>query len=172
MESSLRRAREKCCGGRWAGNIPSSPITGPVEIFRPVFLFAAAYDQTVMNTDSELLRQYLEQKSEAAFAELVQRHVGLVYSVALRRVGGDAQLAEDVTQTVFNDLARKAAMLRQRATLGGWLYLSAHVASAAVVRSERRRKAREIAAHDMQTTLAPAESDPDWTQLRPVIDDA
>src|SRR3954470_21076544 len=103
-----------------------------------------------MNSDSELLRRYVEEKSEAAFSELVQRHIGLVYSVALRRVGGDAHLAEDVTQTVFNDLARKASTLRDRATLGGWLYLSAHHASAAIVRTEHRRKAREMIAHDMQ----------------------
>ena len=123
-----------------------------------------------MNTDAELLRRYIEQESESAFAELVQRHIGLVYSVALRRVGGDAQLAEDVTQTVFNDLASKGAKLRTRATLGGWLYLSANLASAAIVRRERRRKAREIAAHDMQHMLSSPE--PDWTHLRPVIDDA
>lgn len=125
-----------------------------------------------MKTDAELLRCYLDEKSQPAFAELVQRYLGLVYSVAVRRVGGDAQRAEDVTQTVFNDLARKAGTLRHRASLGGWLYLGANAASAAVVRSERRRKAREIAAHEMQTTLSSTEPDPDWTQLRPVIDDA
>ena len=124
-----------------------------------------------MHSDAELLRRYLEQQSEPAFAEIVQRHIGLVYSVALRRVGGDAHLAEDVAQKVFADLARKAPSLRDRPTLGGWLYASAHLASAAVVRAERRRKAREMEAHSMQTTLAPAESEPDWTRLRPVIDD-
>jgi RNA polymerase sigma factor (sigma-70 family) len=123
-----------------------------------------------MNTDAELLQRYVEEKSEAAFADLVRRHVGLVYSVALRRVGGDTHLAEDVAQTVFTDLARKAATLREHATLGGWLYLSTHAASAAVVRRERRRKARELTAHDMHPpTSEPA---PDWGQLRPVIDDA
>jgi RNA polymerase sigma factor (sigma-70 family) len=123
-----------------------------------------------MNTDAELLQRYVEEKSEAAFADLVRRHVGLVYSVALRRVGGDTHLAEDVAQTVFTDLARKAATLRARATLSGWLYLSTHAASAAVVRRERRRKARELTAHDMHPpTSEPA---PDWGQLRPVIDDA
>ena len=125
-----------------------------------------------MQNDPELLRRYVEQKSEPAFTELVQRHVGLVHSVALRRVGGDAQLAEDVTQKVFADLARKAPTLLGRPTLGGWLYASAHLASAAVVRSERRRKARETEAHSMQTTLAHSDSDDaDWARLRPVIDD-
>jgi hypothetical protein len=37
-------------------------------------------------TDQQLLRDYAEQRSEAAFAELVRRHVDLVYSAALRMV--------------------------------------------------------------------------------------
>ncbi len=124
-----------------------------------------------MTADSDLLRRYVDEKSEAAFTELVQRHVGLVYSVALRRVGGDAHLAEDVAQKVFADLARKAATLRERPALGGWLYASAHLASAAVVRSERRRKERETAAQFMQATLSSSDAEPDWTRLGPVIDD-
>jgi RNA polymerase sigma factor (sigma-70 family) len=128
--------------------------------------------RNAMKTDVELLRCYVENGSESAFTELVQRHIRLVYSVALRRVGGDAQLAEDVTQTVFNDLARKAVTLRNCEHPRGWLFVSANVASAAVVRAERRRKARELAAHTMQPTIFPTGPDPDWGQLRPVIDDA
>jgi len=48
-------------------------------------------------TDQELLREYAEQDSQAAFRELVERHLGLVYSTALRQVR-DAQLAEDISQ--------------------------------------------------------------------------
>jgi RNA polymerase sigma factor (sigma-70 family) len=127
---------------------------------------------TALKDDAALLRCYVVGRSEPAFAELVQRHVGLVYSVALRRVGGDAHLAEDVAQKVFCDLARKASTLTGRATLSGWLYVSTHVASAAVVRSEQRRKRRETEAHTMQTMLSSSESEADWTRLRPVIDDA
>ncbi|MDO8542359.1 MAG: hypothetical protein Q7S40_18120 [Opitutaceae bacterium] len=47
-------------------------------------------------TDAELLRRFAREQLEAAFAEVVRRHVGLVYSVALRQVGGDSHLAEDV----------------------------------------------------------------------------
>ncbi|MBI4623339.1 MAG: hypothetical protein HY736_08995 [Verrucomicrobia bacterium] len=95
-----------------------------------------------MNTDVELLRRYVEEKSEAAFTELVQRRIGLVYSVALRRVGGDTPLAKDVAQMVFGDRARKARLLVGRATLSGWHYASAHVASAAIVRRTRSNGVR------------------------------
>ena len=55
--------------------------------------------------DQALLREYLDGGSERAFQSLAQRHVGLVYSTALRRLG-DAGLAEEVTQNVFVALAR------------------------------------------------------------------
>jgi hypothetical protein len=79
-----------------------------------------------MTPDSELLRRYAGTKSEEAFAELVRRHVNLVYSAALRQVNGDTHLAQDVAQTVFTDLARKAAPLSRREVFTIWLYTSAH----------------------------------------------
>lgn len=123
-------------------------------------------------TDAELLRHYAENRSEEAFSELVHRHIGLVYSGALRRVGRDTHLAEDVTQNVFADLARKAASLSGRASLAGWLCVSTHVAAAEVVRSERRRKARETEAYTMQTLLNDSAPPPEWNHLRPVLDEA
>src|SRR5688500_13472789 len=124
-----------------------------------------------MNNDAELLRNYLENRSEPSFTALVHRHIGLVYSVALRRVGGDAHLAEDVAQRVFIDLARKAASLTGRTSLSGWLFASTHLASAAVVRSEQRRKARETTANLMQTTLSSDGSETEETRLRPIVDE-
>jgi DNA-directed RNA polymerase specialized sigma24 family protein len=61
-----------------------------------------------MTADEQLLQQYTRERSESAFGELVRRHIDLVYSVALRMAGGDSHLAQDVTQRVFADLARKA----------------------------------------------------------------
>lgn len=124
-----------------------------------------------MSTDAELLHCYVKDRSEHAFGELVRRHLGLVYATALRRVGHDAQLAEDVSQKVFTDLARKASSLSGYATLSGWLYLSTQLAAANVVRTERRRKGREGTALIMQTIQSDAEPAPEWEQLRPLLDD-
>lgn len=57
-------------------------------------------------TDGELLLRYARDHSEPSFEELVKRHINLIYSAALRQVNGDIHLAEDVTQSVFTDLAR------------------------------------------------------------------
>ena len=72
-----------------------------------------------LNDSVKLLRDYAERGNEAAFRELVARYIDLVYSTAVRRLGGDADLARDVTQTVFADLARNASSLRDVALLGG-----------------------------------------------------
>ncbi len=122
--------------------------------------------------DSELLRRYAEEKSEAAFAELVRRHVNFVYACALRRVGGDAHLAEDVTQQVFTALARNGAALARREVLSGWLFTTARNASAQVVRTERRRLNRETEAQLMNELTSSSAHDAEWERLRPVLDDA
>ena len=66
-----------------------------------------------MIDDMELVRQYARCSSEEAFTTLVSRHVNLVYSIALRQAR-DAQLAEEITQTVFIILARKAGSQVER----------------------------------------------------------
>ena len=82
-----------------------------------------------MNDDTELLRRYAMGGDEEAFAELVQRHVNLVYSAALRQVHGDVHLAADATQLVFSDLARKAQALAGHRVLAGWLFTSTRFAT-------------------------------------------
>jgi RNA polymerase sigma factor (sigma-70 family) len=124
-----------------------------------------------MVDDVELLRSYAENRSEAAFAELVRRHLNLVYSAALRRVGGDTHLAEDVSQKVFIALARQASSLRGRAVLTGWLYTAARFAAIQVVRTERRRRDREQEAEIMNELIPIPPPNPDWDKLRPVLDE-
>ncbi|HWA85763.1 MAG TPA: sigma factor [Opitutus sp.] len=72
-----------------------------------------------MNDDPALLLRYASDRSEAAFADLVRRHLPLVFSAALRRLNGDVHRARDVTQIVFTALARDAARLSRHPTLAG-----------------------------------------------------
>ncbi len=126
-----------------------------------------------MIDDVTLLRRYAQNHSETDFAELVRRHLNLVYSAALRQVNGDTHLAQDVTQLVFTDLARKATKLAEHRVLAGWLFTSTRFAAAKLVRGERRRQTREQEAQLVQE-ISP--SDPnaqlDWERVRPVLDEA
>lgn len=125
-----------------------------------------------MNEDNHLLCRFVEDHAEEAFRELVQRHFAMVHATALRRVGGDAHLAQDVAQMVFISLARKASSLRGHATLGGWLYISTHHATAEIIRREQRRKQREASAHSMHLANTPADPSADPATLRLLLDDA
>ena len=124
-----------------------------------------------MIDDGTLLRRYVIERSEEAFAELVRRHLDLVYSAALRDLGGDVHRAKDVSQCVFTALAKKAASLCDRKTVAGWLHISAHHASAELMRLEERRQKREEEAHQMHNQEVAATPEPDWDQLRPVLNE-
>lgn len=123
-------------------------------------------------TDAELLQRYVRDHSESAFEELVARHLNLVYSAALRQTNGDAHLAEDITQSVFTDLARKAAKLVHHTSLLGWLYTSTRYVAANARRTAQRRNIREQAAHAMNAILSHPEPTPDWSHLSPLLDEA
>jgi RNA polymerase sigma factor (sigma-70 family) len=123
-------------------------------------------------TDGELLRRYARERSETAFEELVRRRINLIYSAALRQVNNDTHLAEDVTQSVFTDLARKAARLTHNTSLTAWLYTSTRFIAANVRRAEQRRASHEKEAQAMNAIHPTQESEPDWAQIRPWLDEA
>jgi RNA polymerase sigma factor (sigma-70 family) len=120
--------------------------------------------------DMRLVREFAASRSEPAFAQLVGRHINLIYSAALRRVG-DAHLAEEVTQTVFITLARKAGSLGPRTILSGWLYRTMAFAAADASKSRRRRQQREQEAF-MQSNLTDPPADEAWTRLAPLLEPA
>jgi RNA polymerase sigma factor (sigma-70 family) len=120
-------------------------------------------------SDMDLLRDYQRQGSEEAFAELVRRHVNLVYSAALRHAGIAAH-AEEITQAVFVILARKAAGLRPDTILDAWLYETTRWTALSFLRGERRRQLREQEAY-MQSELD-AQAGSTWNQLSPLLDEA
>jgi RNA polymerase sigma factor (sigma-70 family) len=119
--------------------------------------------------DSQLLRDFTERQSDAAFGALVTRHVNLVHSVALRQTG-DPHAAEEITQAVFIILARKAGSLGPKTILSGWLYQTARLTAANFLRGQIRRQQREQEAH-MQSLANEAEPDV-WPQIAPLLDDA
>lgn len=121
--------------------------------------------------DSELLRRYLTERSETAFAELVGRHLPLVYRAALRQTAGDSAQAEEVAQAVFVLLARKARALRTHQTLAGWLHTTVYYTAADARRATRRRRWYEQEASRM-ADISAADTPPDWSRIQPAIDEA
>ena len=111
----------------------------------------------------------MESRSETAFAELVARHINLVYSTALRMVQ-DAARAKDIAQLVFIQLARKAPLIRSGHALPGWLYRVTHCQAANALRDDRTRRRRETEAMNMTQTAA--DSSMAWESIAPHLEAA
>jgi RNA polymerase sigma factor (sigma-70 family) len=133
-----------------------------------------------MTSDLDLLGQYARNHSQDAFSEIVRRHLDLVYSAALRQVHS-SQLAEEVAQSVFADLARNAGSFGDGGdasspkTLTPWLYAVTRRTAIDVIRKESRRQLREQIAVEMNHMNAPQSSagfQPAWTEIESFLDDA
>ena len=118
----------------------------------------------------QLLREYAERRAEQAFSELVRQHINLVYSVALRGVGENKALAEDVVQVVFVDLARQATRISTNQPVVGWLYRHTCYVASKARRSESRRKACESKVLEMNAPESQPELEGFWQQMKPVLD--
>ena len=116
--------------------------------------------------DLELLKEWADRGSDEAFRSLVERHVNLVYSVARRSVPTSHQ-AEEITQTVFIILARKARNLSSQTILAGWLYRTARYAAAQMLRAESRRQH-----HHTLATMDNPPPDAVWEQIAPHLETA
>ena len=124
-------------------------------------------------SDAELLRAYAEHGQETAFRELVARYTDLVYSAAIRQVESN-DLAADIAQNIFVDLARKARPIGEGLTghksLAGWLHRSTRFLALNHLRDTHRRVTNERQA--MEQLLTNSESSVDWEQIRPTLDEA
>ena len=123
--------------------------------------------------DWKLIHDYADTGAEAAFTALVQRHINLVHSTALRRLN-DTHAAQEVSQAVFCLLAEKVRTLDPKTSLVGWLYQTTCFKSSEYRRAAVRRFAREQEAAHMNptSTTSEAASDVNWVQLAPILDDA
>ncbi len=122
----------------------------------------------MIESDLELLRRYSHGRSEDAFTEIVRRYVDLVYSAALRQAHSP-QLAEEIAQSAFTDLARQAPHLAPNTILTAWLCEVTRRTAIDVVRGEARRQIREQTATELNTMKA---TEADWTQIGPLLDEA
>jgi RNA polymerase sigma factor (sigma-70 family) len=94
-------------------------------------------------TDAELLAAFSDRRDATAFAVLVHRYGALVWTVC-RRVSGDGHAAEDAFQATFLVLVRKAASVRPRHSVGGWLHRTATNIALKVRVMNQRRTRREV----------------------------
>ncbi len=124
-----------------------------------------------MLDDLELLRKYAAESSDDAFRTVLERHIGLVHSAALRQVS-DSHLAEEVTQAVFVILARKAGSLSSGTLLAGWLFRTTRFVAARAVRDRQLRQLREQEAAHMEHCLSAPANDMAWEDVAPVLDEA
>ena len=118
--------------------------------------------------DVDLLRQFVRSQSQEAFAEIVRRRLDLVYSAALRQVRSP-QLAEEIAQSVFADLAREAGSWQGGTVLTAWLYAVTRRTAVDVIRKESRRQLREQIATELQAVNS---SEPGWRRIEPLLDEA
>jgi RNA polymerase sigma factor (sigma-70 family) len=93
--------------------------------------------------DAQLLTRFVERGDEAAFEALVRRHAPMVMGVC-RRLLRNTQDVEDAVQVVFLVLAQKAASVRPREAVAGWLYGVARKAALKARAVAARRKEQQV----------------------------
>lgn len=118
-------------------------------------------------TDFELLRDFVRQGDQPAFADLVGRHVNLVYGTALRKVD-DAGAAQEICQDVFAALARKSWRFGPEDSIPAWLHRTTLLEAREWWRGELRRRRREQTA--AETTMKTPEDQA--ATLLPLLDEA
>jgi RNA polymerase sigma factor (sigma-70 family) len=120
-----------------------------------------------VQSDAQLLTQFVTARDEAAFAALVRRHGPMVLGVS-RRILNHVQDAEDVFQATFLVLARKAHAVVQRETVGTWLYRVAFRTAQEARSMRARRRAKEGQVANLPLQEGAAVDVQDW---RPILDE-
>jgi len=120
-----------------------------------------------MTDDQRLLQLYVSTHSREALDQLIRRHLDLVYSSARRQVR-DEHLAQDVTQSVFLVLAKKAHTIRRGVAVAGWLLAVTRCASLDARRRRSRREKYERAAMRNESQDITPE---DWSEISPLLDE-
>ncbi len=118
--------------------------------------------------DPELLRRFIANRDEAAFATLVERHGAMVLGIC-RRLLRHTQDAEDACQAVFLVLARKARSIRKQQSVASWLHGVAYHVATNLKRDLARRSARATAAPEPSKPDPTAEAS--WREVQAIIEE-
>jgi RNA polymerase sigma factor (sigma-70 family) len=118
--------------------------------------------------DQELLQRFAACGDEAAFTALLRRYGPMVLGVC-RRVLHHHHDAEDAFQATFFLLARKAASIRRRESLAGWLYQVAYRTAVKARDSATRRGGR--ATQGAPSPPADPLAEVTWKEVRTVLDE-
>jgi RNA polymerase sigma factor (sigma-70 family) len=157
------QGKEKRSRDGWMRKSHSSPVLRELHV-----LFSAGTQAGL--TDDELLARFIAREGEVAeqaFAALVERHGPMVFRIC-RRVLVDPHKTEDAFQATFLILVRKAGTLRDRDSVGNWLYgVACRVAAKARTLSSRRQHHERRYAEGLQAF--PRDEDPDREDLEALL---
>jgi RNA polymerase sigma factor (sigma-70 family) len=95
--------------------------------------------------DADLLKQFISDREEQAFAAIVRRHGPLVWAVCRSLLFTEAD-AEDAFQATFLVLVRSASRVKKPNAIGAWLHTVAGRVCRNSLRSAGRRRKHERAA--------------------------
>jgi RNA polymerase sigma factor (sigma-70 family) len=116
-------------------------------------------------TDQELLDRFVSRRDEDAFAALLHRHAPMVLRVC-GAVLRDSHDAEDASQATFLILARKAASIRSRGSIGSWLFgVARRVAARARTDLARRRESEQRGGEMTARRVEDRASSEDWAEV-------
>ena len=96
-------------------------------------------DGQKIGRDDELLGKYVREACQDSFRVLVDRYAGLVLGTC-QRVLKDRTAAEDASQQVFLEFAKKAHSLAERHCLAGWFYQTSRFKALSGLRSQLARE--------------------------------
>jgi RNA polymerase sigma factor (sigma-70 family) len=112
--------------------------------------------------DAILIERFARSGDSTAYAAIVNRHAGLVYSVC-HRILRDQALAEDIAQETFLHLLRKPESVT--GSISGWLHTTATWKAIDAIRKNAARRRRENLYHPEVSVETSR-----WEEISPYID--
>lgn len=106
--------------------------------------------------DGDLLRRFIQDADQHAFAAIVRRYQGLVLTVCLRVIGNESD-ADDAFQATFISLARRPRQVQKSESVSSWLYTVAWRTSWKIVRTRRALRTESLPQRPLTTMDDPLE---------------